>query len=143
MTAADLKQDLLKVDVPFEAREALHDIRQTVIQLQQEQLKHGLRADGKMIGKYRSKVYAAKKHAMNPLPGLGNMDWKLTGALHKDLFIDVREDIYIMDSADSKTGSLIERFGDPFGLSEESIETLISSELDDVFMGRMQKVTGL
>lgn len=143
MTAAGLNEVLQKTDVAFEAAEALHDSRQTVIQLQQEQLKHGKRANGEMIGKYRSKAYAALKHAMNPLPGLGNMDWKLTGALHKDLFIDVREDIYIIDSADSKTGSLIERFGDPFGLNDDSTTTLIDSELDDVFMERMHNVTGL
>lgn len=142
-TISDLLETLERLDVPFEAAESIHDSRETIVEKQRDQLLHGIRANGKMIGKYRSKVYAAKKFAQNPLAGFGNMDWKLEGDVHRDLFVDVREDIYIIDSADSKTGDLIERFGDPFGLTEESQVELIDERLEEAFLDRMHNATGL
>lgn len=142
-TVTDLQQRLKKLDIHFEAEEAMNNTADDILSKQKDQLLHGVRADGSMIGKYKSQVYAAKKHAMNPLPGFGNMDWKLTGDLHKALFVDVRRDIFVIDSADSKTGSLIQRFGDPMGLTKQSQSDYMEQRLQPQFMQQVRIVTGL
>lgn len=80
---------------------------------------------------------------MNPLPGLGYMDWKLTGELQNEIFIDVRPASFVIDSADSKTSGLISRFGDPFGLTLESRITVIKEKLKPVFVGNIKSKLGI
>ena len=142
-TVTDLRVRLQKIDISFQAGEAINDTKETVIDKQRDQLLHGLRADGTLIGKYRNKVYAAKKFAQNPLAGFGNMDWKLTGSLHRELFVDVRNDLYVIDSADEKTGGLSQQFKDPFGLTKESQQSYIDEKLRSVFIERVKKESGL
>jgi len=79
--------------------------------------------DGTKIGKYKSEKYAAKKLAQNPLAGSGNVDLKLTGEYHEELFVDVREQTLVIDSAASadKIENIIGKYGDPLGLNETSL----------------------
>lgn len=139
ITINDIRKRLNEAVIKHEAAEAIYDNREEVRLLQVDQLKHGLRKDGSKIGKYKNKAYAKKKFAQNPLAGEGNMDWILTGSLAKDIFIDVREDIFVIDSADTKTEKLIKDFGDPFGLSKESNKKLIVNDLMATFVSRMKE----
>ena len=142
-TVADLLKTLEKVDVGFEAEEAINKTAETIVAKQKDQLLHGLREDGSLIGEYKNNGYAAKKFSMNPLAGLGNMDWKLTGDTYKSIFVDVREDIYLIEIADHKAASLFERFGDPTGLTGESQDDYVEKTLEPQFMGQIHEVTGL
>jgi hypothetical protein len=119
-TISRLIANTQKVSMQGVLEDSFDATKKEMIRLQKDQLLHGERADGKKIGKYRSPSYAKKKHAQNPLAGYGNMDWKLTGELHKEIFADVRENSVVLDSADPKTGKLIEAHGDPFGLTEKN-----------------------
>lgn len=110
---------------------------------QKDQLLHGLRPDGSKIGKYRSNKYATKKYALNPLAGIGNVDLKLTGDLHREIFVDVRDNTLVIDSADEKTGSLINKYGDPFGLGSERRAEYINETLRKVFIDNIKKVVSL
>lgn len=145
MLTSDLKERIKKVDVVFEAAEAIHDTAKTVVEKQRLQLLAGQRADGSPVGFYANEQYADLKYAMNPKAGYGIMDWKLTGSLHKDIFVDVRaqEGEYIIDSTDAKTGELIKRIGDPFGLTEQNQEDYINETLEETFLNRMHEATGL
>jgi hypothetical protein len=142
-TILELKARLQKVDVAYEAETAIDATKTDIITRQKDQLLHGLRADGTLIGKYKSKVYAAKKYAQNPLPGFGNMDWRLTGALYGDIFVDVRRDIYVIDSADPKMQSLEKQFGDPMGLDEANQTGYVEEKLRPQFMKQIHQVTGI
>lgn len=128
-TINKIRNRIASLDIADEAATAIDQSRNVIINEQKDQLLHGLRADGTKIGKYKNRAYALKKAAMNPLPGVGFMDWKLTGELHSDIFIDVRPETFVIDSVDSKTGGLIDRFGDPFGLTLESRKTVINTRL--------------
>ena len=134
----DLLKRLQAVNIPREAEEALIDSSQELVNAQKDQLLRGIRKDGKLIGKYKNKAYAAKKAALNPLAGLGNVDLKLTGQLYKDVFVDVRSDVFVLDSADIKTGGLIKKYGDPFGLTPQSRETVIKEKLRKVYTDRVK-----
>lgn len=142
-TVHDLKEMIMAFDLRGEAAVAIDETRDQLLEKQRDQLLRGERANGKKIGKYKNPAYAAKKYAMNPLAGEGNMDWKLTGALHNDLFVDVREEDIIFDSGDSKTGDLIKRFGDPFGINKDNQEEYVKETLDDMYTERFRKATGL
>jgi len=138
-TISQFQARLKSVNIPDEATYAIGESRGVITREQKNQLLRGLRADGTKIGRYRSKVYAAKKAAMNPLPGFGFMDWKLTGELQNEIFIDVRPGSFVIDSADGKTGSLISRFGDPFGLTLESRIIAIKEKIKPVFLSNIRK----
>ena len=60
---------------------------------------------------------AKKKGKLKPI------DLHDKGDFQNDIFIDVRTDTFILDSADSKTDKLIKQFGEEiFGLSPDSKE---------------------
>ena len=139
----DILTRLDTLSVSQEAQEALIDSSDNIRDAQRDQLLHGIKKDGTGIGKYRNKKYAQKKFDQNPLAGLGNVDWKLTGALHKDIFIDVRSDVFVIDSADSKTGDLIKKYGDPFGLTPKSRETVIKEKLQENLVKRIKNKLNL
>jgi len=105
------------------AVEAIEETREQLLDIQRDQLLHGEKKDGTKIGKYKSEKYAAKKLAQNPLAGSGNVDLKLTGEYHEELFVDVREQTLVIDSAASadKIENIIGKYGDPLGLNETSL----------------------
>lgn len=75
------------------------------VELQKNQLYHGLNQDGSKIGEerpYRSRQYAKEKHAMNPLPGEGNPDLFLTGETYEGLKADVGDKAISIMSTDEK-----------------------------------------
>lgn len=62
-----------------------------------------------------SKSYARKKGKSSPI------DLEDKGDFQKEIFVDVRDDTYVIDSANEKTDKLIAQFsGDIFGLNKES-----------------------
>jgi hypothetical protein len=87
-----------------------------------EQLyKKGQDSTGKPLKQYRSPKYAAVKHEMNPLPGLGKPDLFVTGEFHKSIFAQVRNRSIIFDAADPKVEFLAAHYGEPiFGLQHEN-----------------------
>jgi hypothetical protein len=133
-TVNDMIRRMKSLNVPQEAEEALYQSREEIIELQGDQLLHGKNREGGKIGKYKSDKYAAKKFAQNPLAGLGNMDWILTGELKRELFVDVRQQTYVIDTADPKAAHLIKDFGDPFGLTKESKVKLIADKTRPVLV---------
>lgn len=139
----DFFEAIESINISDLAAQSIDDTKENIKDLQRDQLLHGLRGDGKKIGKYRSRKYAAAKNAMNPLAGLGNVDLKLTGAVHGDLFVDVREDEYVIDSADSKMGKLIEKYGDPLGLAQENEQKYIDETLEEAFIKNVEDKMGL
>lgn len=96
---------------------------------QQDQMLHGLNAEGDKIGKYKNPRYAEKKYAMNPLAGKGNVDLKLTGAFQKDIVVDAREISVVIDSADVKSAMLQKKYGKVFGLNKEYAGSYASQQM--------------
>lgn len=112
------------LNLPEITGEAIEQTRDEAIRLQQAQLfLKGEKSDGTKLKPYKSDAYSRKKHAMNPNPGLGQPDFKLTGELYREMFIDVQGDRVVFDSASSHAMRMIERDGDKiFGLQPASKE---------------------
>lgn len=111
---------------------------------QREQLLHGETSTGAPIGTYRSPGYAQAKHTMNPLPGLGYVDLRKTGAFYRGIYAAVVGDELIIDSSDGKTPDLIAKYGeDIFGLNGEFRRRYVSDELKPALFKQIQAVTGL
>lgn len=86
-------------------------------QQQKLQMLTGEDSKGNKIGKYRSRKYAAAKHAQNPLAGLGNMDFRLTGDFFKNTFTRLKAASIFISSTDKKTERLLKINKDVFGLN--------------------------
>jgi hypothetical protein len=100
---------------------------------QVKQMKAGKNSEGKGIGRYRSPRYAAMKHAMNPLPGEGNVDLVLTGKFTSEIFAQSDSGVMEIASNDSKSADLESKYGETiFGLSskfKETPEEVLQAEL--------------
>lgn len=135
----DMRERFASVNFNQVAEDALYDSRDVIKELQVDQLKRGVRKDGSRIGKYKNKAYAAKKHQLNPLAGFGNVDLILKGDFKSQIFVDVREDVFVIDSGDEKAAKLISDYGDPFGLTDESNAELIKQPLQQNFEKRAKE----
>ena len=142
-TILSLLKKFQQLDTAVVATESIDETREVIKQKQRDQLLQGLKADGTKIGKYRNSFYAEKKHAQNPLAGFGNVDLKLTGDLYSELFVDVRSSSFVIDSADEKTGELVKKYGDPFGLTSDSKVEYINESLQKVFVDNIKKIVSL
>lgn len=136
-TLGDIRKRLSLQNLKEAESLAVEDNVPLIKTLEIDQLKHGLRKDGTKIGRYKNEHYAVQKYIQNPLAGFGNMDWIKTGQLASEIFVDVREEVYVIDSSDIKTANLIEQHGDPFGLTIENKGKLISGGLKASFVQRM------
>lgn len=80
---------------------------------------------------------AKKKGKKKPI------DLKDKGDFQQDIFIDVRTDTFIIDSADSKTDKLLKQFGpDIFGLNYDSrvvIKPILQKEIVSVTKSQLSK----
>lgn len=125
------------------SEDALEATTQELRKRQRGQMESGKNAYGEIIGRYRNPAYARKKQAMNPKPGLGNVDLKLTGATHRDIYSEVRGNKVIIDSTNEKTQKLAEKYGEQiFGLSPEVKKDYINEDLRPVFIRVIKKALG-
>ncbi len=138
MRILELKQRFNGLNIHNISVDSIKETKEQYLDKQKEQLKKGLKKSGEKIGRYRNPVYAQKKFNQNPLAGLGNVDLKLTGDLYSATFLDVRDTELVIDSSDEKTQGLIDKYGDPFGLSEESRKAYLNEDLQPVFMANVK-----
>jgi hypothetical protein len=106
--AATIEEDLLTIIRSYEDE---------ILDANREQMMQGLDAQGDSLGEYESEQYAIMKEAYNPL---GVVDLRLTGSFHNlmRLYADSFP-VYIW-SEDGKTEEIVAKYGDIFGLIEES-----------------------
>lgn len=119
--------------------ESIDQTKEQYKELQRDQMLSGEGKNGK-IGKYQSKSYASKKEQINPKPGFGNVDLKLTGSFQNEIFVDVRTNSVVVDSADAKSGKLIEKYGDNiFGLNVVNQSNYSINEMGPVAVKKIKE----
>lgn len=108
---------------------------------QREQLTFGETSEGGTLRKYRNPAYARKKNSMNPLPGLGNPDLKLTGSFHRGIVTKIESGKVVIKSTDEKAQGLEAAYGKDkiFGLHPETKSQLINEKLRPVFNRTIKK----
>lgn len=140
-----LIENFKKLDVGKVSSEAMDAKKEFVADAQREQLKQGISSVGGTLRKYRSAAYARKKNQMNPLPGLGNPDLKLTGAFYRGITASVNSGKIILKSTDEKSQSLEAKYGEDliFGIYPEEKALFIAEHLKPEFNKRIRSEVGL
>lgn len=117
-----LSDNFNKVDLTTLTSEVAAQNEPELAALNRKQLyEKGEDSEGNKLKKYRRAKYARVKHEMNPLPGLGNPDFYVTGAFQKSIFANVQNRSIVFDAKDRKSIFLVQRDGDKiYGLSSES-----------------------
>src|SRR5580765_1735888 len=119
----DLLDKLKAADEAAQTQAVLEIITRHKAQLidaNQLQLFAGRNSKGGQLGQYRNPEYALFKNRLNPLPGLGVWDLKLTGRLYDGMVADTSKFPIDIDSTDSKASKF--RDADAFGLDNKSLD---------------------
>ncbi len=143
-TIIGLKRKIEAMDVDRIAVSAVSNTTEEMANIQAEQMMHGLDSKGQPIGQYRSPIYAEVKNRMNPLPGFGVPDLKLTGAFYRGIVAKVSGDVVVTDSTDSKSADLQKKYGaDVFGLDTQYKGEYLREALQPEFSRQIESATGL
>lgn len=106
------------------------------IDLNTRQMFAGKDSQGQPLGGYRNQQYAAFKNYLNPAPGFGVMDWKLTGKLYNEWYVDTSKFPIQFGSTDEKYATLKQQNEEAAGLDQTSLETLrqdIKPDIQELF----------
>jgi hypothetical protein len=107
------------------ALDSAMDVKETIADLNVEQLESGITNKGKPIRpKYRSKLYAQYKKAIGAKPALYTPDLKVTGEFHSSIYAKRYPQLIETNSDDKKAGKLIEKYPDILGLTSKSQKDL-------------------
>lgn len=135
------KVENLNTDSIIEA--AMEDTVSQFAEKQRRQLTDGFGSDGNRLKKYSNAIYAAKKARLNPIPGLGNPDHKLTGDYHRGIYMTVDGDKVRTGSFDNKQPYLEKRDPKSLGLGGEYKSEYLEFDLSPVIQRKITDVIGL
>ena len=123
--------------------EAFENTAKEFLDTNKEQLNEGFDATGKHLKKYASKKYASMKNSMNPAPGLGNPDLKLTGAFQRGWVLSVASGQLNQGSMDEKGIRLEEKYGKIYGLYGPFKQDYLNEFLSPTINKKITAITGL
>lgn len=133
-----------QINLRDEVPKIIEESKEKIEAFNQMQLYSGLDSKGNKIRSYRNKSYAYKKSTINPKPGLGTPDLKLTGKFYRGMKVIVTSSTFEVDSVDGKTSDLIEKYGEGiFGLTEESKTEYAQNTLFEGIKNYITSKTGL
>jgi hypothetical protein len=141
-TVTDLLEKFEKLDVPFEVEESLNDSAERYVGLQKEQLFSGLNEQGKSIlPEYTTRTKKIKARKGQPTDRVTLKD---TGDFYNDIFLDVRDKEFVIDSADKKSGQIQKKYGQNiFGLTDDNQVSFIEETLKPLLIERIENVVEL
>ena len=146
-TVADLLDVVEKVNLKEVIDQSINDTKEDYIRLNTEQqLFKGLATDGRQLQPlYKSNSYAKKKNAMNPIPGFGVPDLKLTGSFYANQKLSVQGDEIMLDSDVNHTQYLEKNYGADkiFGLDDENQEEYNFGAFQNALTEKITDQTGL
>jgi hypothetical protein len=123
----------LRDNLPQIAEDSVAQVKPSIVEAQAEQLVSGSNADGGTFRRYKDPRYAKMKNTLNPLPGLGNPDLKLTGAFHKGIYATVQDGRIVIGSSDNKAQWLEPNYKSIFGLNPQEMEDFLYGKLKPVY----------
>lgn len=133
------------VDIKKTAESAVVGTSLFLINYNKSQLyEESVRADGKRLELYGSILYAINKNRRNKAPGLMHPDLYDTGAFYRGFFVKVQDFTYEIDSRDSKSNKLKNKYGNTiFGLTSESKAEYTKKEFFQTLKRIIESRTGL
>lgn len=137
------KEALENMDLEVIASTSIINTTGQIVKLNVDQLRNGLTSEEGRLIKYRNPLYALEKNQLNPLPGLGNPDFILTGAFTspENFRAELVGDAVRIYSIEEKAPKLEARDGADmiYGLGEERHDLYIEEDLEPEFMEEVKK----
>lgn len=131
-TCADMLEKLQSVNLPLSMQVAMEETANTAVSEQKLQLQQGLRSDDTTLPEYSFRSVFQYGKPPGPIRLYDQGDF------YRGFFFDVRQDIFILDSADDKTMMLKKRYGEDIaGLGTDASNKYIVT-LRPVFIGEIQ-----
>ena len=125
------------------AGRAMRESQEAILDINREQLQHGINADNEPVGFYRSISYALDKNRRNPLAGYGVVDLKDTGAFYKSFKLTIVGNKWTITATDVKAISLEAKYSPKiYGFTEENKMRVWEAFKAD-FINEFKKHTGL
>jgi hypothetical protein len=140
-TIDELMKRLEKLDVLQVAVDSIEATRAELIERQKEQLYDGKTGSGDDITPfYRPATIAMKRKKGQPTDRVTLRD---KGEFYAGVFVDVRSDSFITDSADAKAAALTKKYGDDILKLGGRFKEAYVEDLRPVFQERIEEVTSL
>lgn len=137
-TFAEMIQRMESLALEAAAEKSVEETAEKIEEKNRQQLVEGFDSDGNRLLRYRSNKYARAKHEMNPLPGLGNPDLKVTGNFQRRIEVRVSDGDIVTNSDDPKAEDLEEKYGlGIYGLGVEKGNEYIRDDLHPVFKDKI------
>jgi len=133
-----LIKNIDKLDTTVILKKSFEKTKPQLEEFQIGQMILGQNAQGKKIGKYKSKNYAQYKFQISSLAGFGYIDLRLHGDFYKGVFAKIMSSSLIFFSKDSKAADLESRYH-PFGLSPQSRSTYTKKFLIPEFQKNLKR----
>lgn len=144
-TATQILARLKGLNVKDLVTESIMETADRYVELNLAQLLQGKDGnDQPLRPSYARARYARVKFEMNPAPGYGNPDARLTGAFYKGYGVRVEGDQVIKDSNVEYADDLFEKYGNAIGqLDEERHQEYTEEDLAPVLYEKFREQTGL
>jgi hypothetical protein len=123
----------LKSNLDAIAEQSVYESRDEITHEQQEQLFEGSDSRGKSFKQYYDPEYARMKNIVNPIPGYGYPDLKLTGAFYEGIYTRVVNGKIVIGSTDSKAAELEKKYKYVFGLNPDEMTAFLYNTLKPVY----------
>lgn len=144
LTIGKLLDRVIRLDTDRISFESLDDTSDKIAEANTRQLESGTDATGGKVGLYRSEVYAEMKNRMNPKPGFGVVDLRLTGSFYSRMVTNVVGENVITESTDEKAPELEKKYGSEiYGLNSTFKAEYIDQSLRPEFQRKITAATGL
>jgi hypothetical protein len=123
--------------IPQMIRETIEENQSIIEDKQIAQLEAGIYPDGgPILPEYTDFTIEIKKIKGQPYDRVTLKD---TGDFYRGIKLDLSSDSFTLDSSDNKTGKIVDKYGDVFGLSEQSKTELIEEQLKPTMQDKIRK----
>lgn len=125
--------------------DSIKENESVIIDVQREQMRSGVAADGKMIGQYSgselSKAYQAIKNSLgrqSPAPS-GYVNLFNEEDFQRGIKLEYAKDFIMPISSDSKEGELVERYGERiYGLTNERLAVVNQNNILPIIQKKLK-----
>lgn len=137
-TILDLLEKVEQFDAYDTVLDGIIENENIAVSMNKDQLMSGVDSESRFISpEYQNDNYASLKNSMNPKPGIGIPDLKLTGDFQGGFYLDINSldrGYFEIDSIDDKTENLLEKYPDEiFGLTDENEQEFFLKNVMDYF----------
>jgi len=148
MTLTELRNNLNRLNIAEVVESVYAETKEALEDLNTKQLRDGLTTAGGRFPSYAYPDYAQFKQQLNPAPGLGNPDLRLTGEFHSSIvatYNGVSINVGSNLSGTTKVDQLERWYGEDriYGLTEENRRVHVEENIQPALQEQIERITGL